>query len=564
MKTARALVCLALPLLSLVVHADDVMIKTKDGATLSATVELPVGAKGKLPTILVFDIYANPDVIRQQAGEFAARGFAGVVADVRGKRLSPEAPVPYEHDARDVREVIAWISRQPWSNGKVGMVGGSYSGFTAWAATKYPHPALKGIAVSAAAIPGQGLPMYNNVFVNANYAWAFYVTNNKLLDDKIYADSQRWWELTRNWFTSDRPFRQIDAMDGTPNPWLQRWLQHPSYDAYWQSMVPYGKEYARIGIPALTITGYYDDGQISALHYLKEHVKRRRHAEHYLVIGPYDHSGTHARNKPDKLRDYTIDAAAKIDSQELKMAFMDYVLRGGPKPALLEDRINYEVMGANEWRHVPTLAAMHTTSKRLYFSKEPRGDLMALNAAAPAANSFVTHTVDFTDRVQFHNFHSYPAPIVQRKLQLPTEAIFVTEPFKDGAVVSGAFTGELTVSINKQDFDLGVAVYEGLADGTLFHLGYALQRASYGDDPTQRRLLTPGKPTDIAFETTLVSKRLNPGSSLLVLLDVNKHPMAQVNYGTGKDVSDETVKDAGEPLELKILSGSYLEVPLDR
>ncbi len=177
-------------------HAEDVLIKTRDGVTLSATLALPdPRPAGRIPTILVFDIYTNPEALKTQAEEFAARGYAGVVADVRGKRLSPDAPVPYEHDAADTHAVLDWIVKQPWSDGKVGMIGGSYSGFTAWAATKRRHPALKGIAVSAAAIPGQGLPMYNNVFLNANYQWAFYVTNNKLLDDAVNDDNQRWWKL---------------------------------------------------------------------------------------------------------------------------------------------------------------------------------------------------------------------------------------------------------------------------------------------------------------------------------------------------------------------------------
>jgi putative CocE/NonD family hydrolase len=298
--------------------------------------------------------------------------------------------------------------------------------------------------------------------------------------------------------------------------------------------------------------------------YLKEHVKRRRGAEHYLVIGPYDHFGTHSRNKPANLRDYEIDAAAKFDSQELKMGFMDYVLRGGDKPKLLEENINYQVMGANEWRHVPTLAAMHPDTKRLYFSQQKREGVMSLDGAAPAADSFVTHTVDFAERVKFHGAHSYPAPIVQGPLSQPTEAIFVTEPFKDGTTVSGPFAGELLVSINKKDFDLGVTVYEAHTDGSLFHLGYAMQRASFAGDPTKRKLLTPGKPTRVAFETTLVSRRMAAGSRLLVLVDGIKHPMAQINYGTGKDVSDESIKDAGDPLEMKILSGSYVDVPLDK
>ena len=78
------------------------------------------------------------------------------MADARGKRLSPDAPAPYETEALDTHAVLDWIVKQPWSDGKVGMIGGSYSGFTAWAATKRRHSALKGIAVSAAGDPRPG------------------------------------------------------------------------------------------------------------------------------------------------------------------------------------------------------------------------------------------------------------------------------------------------------------------------------------------------------------------------------------------------------------------------
>ena len=61
----------------------------------------------------------------------------------------------------------------------------------------------------------------------------------------------------------------------------------------------------------------------------------------------------------------------------------------------------------------------------------------------------------------------------------------------------------------------------------------------------------------------MVSRQMLPGSRLLVLVDANKNPMAQVNHGTGKDVSDESVKDAGEPLKIEIQGGSYFEIPLD-
>ena len=545
-------------------HAEDVLIK-HEGITLSATLALPdPRPEGRIPTILVFDIYTNPEMFKSQAEEFAARGYAGVVADARGKRLSPDTPVPYEYEAIDTHAVLDWIVKQPWSDGKVGMIGGSYSGFTAWAATKRKHPALKGIAVSAAAIPGQGLPMYNNVFLNANYPWTFYVTNNKLLDETLYADNQRWWNLSRNWFTSGRPFREIDAIDGTPNPLLQRWLTHPAYDRYWQAMVPYEGDFARIGIPVLSITGYYDDAQISVMQYFKQHMQYGRNPEHYLVIGPYDHLGTHWRKKPETLREYTIDPVAQIDSQELKLQFMDYVLRGKPKPALLGNTVNYEVMGANVWRHATSLGAIHGgVPMRLYFSAQKSEGLNSLLNRQPPSDEVVTHEVDMADRVKFHNFHARPMAIIEGPLSYVTESIFVSQPFEAPTVISGAFTGELTVVINKKDFDLGVAVYEAMPDGKLFYLGNALHRASYAENPGKRKLLSPGKPEKLKFETTMVSRQMQAGSRLMVLLDASKNPMAQVNYGTGKDVSDESVKDAGEPLKIQIRSGSYFEVPLD-
>jgi putative CocE/NonD family hydrolase len=544
------------------VRSGDVLIKTRDGATLSAMVEMPA-TKERVPAILVFDIYVKPEESRAQAQEFAARGYAGVVAFVRGKYQSPDVPVPYEHDATDTHAVLDWIARQPWSDGRVGMIGGSYSGFTAWAAAKRRHPALKAIAVSAAAIPGQGLPMYNNTFLSANYAWAFYVTRNKTLDETIYSDNQRWSKLQRDWFASGRPYRELDAVDGTPNPLLQRWLQHPAFDEYWQGMVPYGKEFSRIDIPVLSITGYYDDGQISALKYFQDHVASGRQPEHYLVVGPYDHFGTHAREKPVELRGYNVDPVAQLDSQALKLEFLDYALRGKPKPKLLADRVNYQVMGANQWRHVPSLGAMHGIPMRLYFSDQKTAGLYSLPNRQPPANTRVVHEVDLADRMKFHNYHSYPGLIVQGPLQYVTESIFATTPFESTTSVMGQFEGELLVSINKRDFDLGITVFEAMPDGQLFHLAYGLQRASYAASPEKRRLLTPGKEQRVPFKTTLVARQMQPGSRLLVLVDAIKHPHAQVNYGTGKDVSDESVKDAGEPLKIEIRSGSFIEVPLD-
>jgi predicted acyl esterase len=129
--------------------------------------------------------------------------------------------------------------------------------------------------------------------------------------------------------------------------------------------------------------------------------------------------------------------------------------------------------------------------------------------------------------------------------------------------ITGSFAGLLNVSINKRDFDFGVTLYELTADGRTMHLSYHLARASFAGDETRRELLSPGRMTPVRIGATrLTSRQVAAGSRLLVVFDVNKNSFAQINYGTGKDVSDESVEDAGAPLQVRLFTDSYIDVPI--
>ncbi len=76
-------------------------------------------------------------------------------------------------------------------------------------------------------------------------------------------------------------------------------------------------------------------------------------------------------------------------------------------------------------------------------------------------------------------------------------------------------------------------------------------------------MLTPGKRERLDFKSVrLTSRQLQPDSRIVVLLNVIKQPDFQINYGTGKDVSDETIADAGEPLEIRWFGDSFVELPV--
>lgn len=296
---------------------DSVSVKTRDGATLSLIVVRKKGDETPAPVILQSTIY-----VRDESRDMVSlkrsvdNGYIGVMAYARGKRFSPDEILPYENDANDTYDVIDWISKQKWSNGSVGMYGGSYNGFTQWAACKNLHPALKTIVPYVAARPGQGLPVENNIFVNPNYEWAFYVGNNKYLDTIAGNNRQRFRKMQNKWWETGVAYKKLDSIDGVPNKWFQRWIRHPSLDQYWQKMTPYKKDFAQIKIPVLAFDGYYNDGQSSGLYYLRELQKYSPQTPAYLIIGPYGHFGTQSGGEAT-LYEYKVDPLHYLISIQL-------------------------------------------------------------------------------------------------------------------------------------------------------------------------------------------------------------------------------------------------------
>jgi putative CocE/NonD family hydrolase len=496
---------------------DSVMITTRDGSLLSAMVVRRKGINAPKPVILQYTIYVR-DKGRdlKSLKEAADKDYVGVIAYTRGKRFSAGYIYPYENDANDVYDVIDWISKQKWCNGSVGMYGGSYNGFTQWAACKKMHPALKTIVPYVANRPGMGLPMENNVFINPNYEWSFYVGNNKYLDTVAGNDRKRFRDMMFKWWNSGAAYKKMDSIDGTPNKLFQRWISHPAFDEYWQKMAPYKKEFSAINIPVLAIDGYYNDSQNSGLYYLRELEKYNPKANYYLIIGPYSHFGAQ-REGAAVINGYKVDANALINTSKITFEWFDYIFKNSPKPAILKDKINYQVMGANEWKSAPSFERMNNGFLTFYLTKNKEGKLYSLDFKKPNKLGYLTQEVDFADR-QVSNNDYYPDPIIRKEIDTTNGFAFISEPLEKQILVNGSFLGEIRASINKKDMDIGITVYEVLPSGEYFHLSYFIGRASYAKNATVRNLLKPNEIESIPFSNThLVSKLLSKGSRLLIL-----------------------------------------------
>lgn len=144
-----------------------VKIPMRDGIELAANVYRPAGASAKRASILTMTPY-TADRYHKQAMFFARHGYTFAIVDARGRGNSGGEYWPYEKDGDDGHDVVEWMTRQSWSDGKVGMWGGSAAGYNQWATLKEFPKGLVTIVPIASAYPGFDMPP---AFKNIHSAW---------------------------------------------------------------------------------------------------------------------------------------------------------------------------------------------------------------------------------------------------------------------------------------------------------------------------------------------------------------------------------------------------------
>ena len=535
---------------------NDILIQTPDGASISAVVIRPSRLAKPLPALLEFRI----DDAQNFAKDCAAHGYVGVVAYARGRRKSSAGFIPFQHDGEDAAAVINWIAKQTWSDGRVGMYGEGYSGFVPWAAAKRLPPALKAIATSASIAPGMNFPMEGGVFKNSAYGWSLQTAGAGTSESG--SDGAQWQPLDQKWYRSGRRYRDLGRLYGKHNPIFIRWLNHPSYDGFWQKTVPYREQFAQVNIPVLTMTGYFAASEPGDLYYFTQHHRYNPHADHMLLIGPYDDAMMQLGSSTS-LHGYQVDSTAVVDFRELRYQWFDHVFRGAATPSLLTDSVNYQVMGANEWQHAASLDAMAGKSLRFYLDGVAAGATHRLTQHKKTNDAFVQQMVSFVDRTDAAWTPS--TDFISRSLAPRHGTIYISEPLTKPTEFNGLFSGRLDFTVNKMDMDLSITLYELLAGGDyvrLFSPIYEL-RASFARDRSHRHLLKSGERQELAFKSErMTSRQLQPGSRLVMVLGINKRPDREINYGTGGDVSEEAIADGKVPLKIRWYSDSFIDIPV--
>lgn len=517
-------------------HHGTEYVPMRDGVRLATEVRLP-RKEGRYPVVLMRTPY-NRMVCEKTMLYMAERGYALVSQDVRGREDSEGDFVPFVFEMEDGRDTLDWLQQQPWCDGKVGMTGPSYLGKVQWQAAATGHPALKAlISQVTAGGPFTDTPRPEGAFLSGFLAWMFMMSERRVNRAKMQRPD--WGDLLKL-----RPLRDIpEKALGHKLPFWEEWMKHPNYDDFWrrEDWTQYG---SRIDVPALLISGWYDDdnmGTAAAWDIAVAHGRKKRK----MVLGPWFHNYNTTRcihGVPLGLD------ALRYDLDILALRWFEKYLKGIDNGIEETSAVEYYEIGANRWREssswpppeaVPTPLYLHSAGG----ANGAKGD-GTLSFEAPVAESEdvffydpenpVPHLIDPSENEMAvpENYKDVEA----RDDLLVYSSAPLTKPLR----LAGDITAVLYASSDAPDTDWLVRLTDVDEQGNSIRLTDRIVRARYRDSWSDPKLLSPGEIVRYEFRLPRIAATLMKGHRLRVQVASSAGNLVFPNPNTGGDLFTET------------------------
>ena len=247
----------------------------------------------------------------------------------------------FHPDGEDGYDTQAWIGQQAWSNGKIGMAGGSYLGLVQWQSAPYQSEFLTCLAPRV--ICGDfysGLVHPGGAFqLGVLMTWG--MRTNGRTGQSI--DYHNWTEAFRG-----LPLVQMDELAGRHLPFWKDWLQHAAYDDYWRA-INVEEKWGEIGVPAFNMGGWFDlYAQHTFINFngLRQQGRTSEARQSKLIVGPWPH----ALSTSPRTGDIDFGVNSMVDLEALELRWFDYWLKGIDNGIVDEPPLRLFIMGINQWR----------------------------------------------------------------------------------------------------------------------------------------------------------------------------------------------------------------------
>ncbi len=516
----------------------NVKVAMRDGVKLATDIVLP-DAKGQYPVILVRTPYGRSNETLS-GGSYAKRGYVYVTQDCRGREDSDGEWDPFVHEGRDGFDTIAWISKQPWSNGKVGTIGASYAGFVQWAAAVERPEALKCMIPQVSPPDAMhNLPYDFGVFALWPNLWWSRIVSDKHAN--LAASAQK---LPHGEKLTTLPLSKIDdEVLGKDIPFFNQWLERPTSKEWpdWD----FTDHISRSRVPSLMISGWWDgDGIGTKLNWAG--MRKAGRKDQWLIYGPWPH----AFNSTTKVGDMDYGPTAILDLDSLYLRWFDHWLKGKSVGLEKLPKVRAFVAGANEWKDLTDWPENTTPIRRLFLgangSATGTGKHGQLLAAPTSEITASTYTYDPSKDVGVDIALLYPdLSKVSLKVDLGAKAdttlLFRSEPMTKRTAIAGPIEVNLEFKTTAKDTDFYARLVDEDEQGVMRMIGQIGKvRGSYIGGTRDQKALIPGR----VYKTTILpwdtAYEFKPGHRITLMVSSSMFPLYSRNLGTAEPIDFAT------------------------
>lgn len=520
-------------------------IALRDGVTVYADVYRPA-RDDRFPTLVVRTPYG---VQRENVGVhdrlimLARMGYAVVNVDVRGRYESEGVWDPFRYEGRDGFDVVEWAAKQEWSTGKVATQGGSYLGHVQWATLSEQPPSLVAAfpAVASTNLYANWITQGGAFRLAFNFGWGVVRMPYRIMQPQLYfTGKDAAPELHYDQLLRHLPLATMDerAFQHPVKHWRD-WVQHESYDAYWQQ-VSDEEKFANVQVPVMTQGGWFDiflPGTINGFVGVRRHgaTERARQLTR-MVIGPWGHGPS--RKFGDL--DFGPDAERQLFDYEVR--WHDFHMKGVANGIDTDAPVQIFYMGINRWRGESDWPIPGTRETRWYLHEGGR-----LAPTAPTGESSTTYRYDPNDPVPTtggNNCCGAPTvagPIDQAPLDGRTDIVrFTSAVLTEPVTIAGPVAMDLHATTDGRDTDWMVKLIDVHPDGKAYPMAEGILRARFREGLDKLALLEPGTAYRYTIDMVGTAVVFQPGHRIRVNITSSNFPQFDRNLNTGDPLGEGT------------------------
>ena len=546
----------------------EVMIPMRDGKKLFTVIAMKKGAKNA-PILLTRTPYNAGrttarmpsqhlvDILPVMDAEFVNDNYIRVYQDVRGRNKSEgefvmNRPIVGKlnstkvDETTDAYDTIDWLVKNvPETNGKVGITGSSYVGFTALVATIDAHPALKASVPQSPMVDGwMGDDWFHNgAFRQVNFD---YITNMTVdagdNDDVATGSGDDYLTFLKAGSAGD--YARLYGLEAFP--FVQKWFQNPAYTSFWsdQAVDKWMKD-KPLTVPTMLVVGQWDqeDSYGAPKVYETLEPKDANNDKMFLVIGPWRHSGVNYIGSELGPLKFKGDTALEFRTRYMK-PFLDHYLKGAPDPKT-PPVLTY-ASGLNKWDESKSwpggkakplyLSANNTLSFDKPTSTKDERDEYVSDPAKPVP--FVPRPTNMRDRASWTTWLVNDQRFVSGR---PDVLEYETAPLDKDMHIMGAPMVDLFAATSGTDSDWVVKLIDVYPEGDTYHpetaglqtgIGIEIFRGRYVKDFAKPEALKPGKVEEYKFGLPNVDHVFLKGHKIMVQVQSSLFPLYDRNPQT--------------------------------